>query len=243
MSSMKKLGILAACVLLSVFLCLNHEAFARGGGGSSGGHSSSGGFSSGGRSSGGGFSGSSSSSSGGWGSSSKSSSSSSSDWGSSKSTDSGSSWGVTKSPSSTPNVGSSATDKALYDKAKMSGTAFSTRDEAVKSFQAKNADKFSSKFTTEPSTRPAYIPPSTTVGGQNYTVVYSPGFGGYGYYMNGQWMMYDVMRDVAMTSALMHQNQYYYGAPPASHGVLFYILMVLLLFLAVGFLIYLLARD
>jgi hypothetical protein len=109
------------------------------------------------------------------------------------------------------NIGS---DKALYEKAKMSGTAFKTREEAVKDFQTKNAAKYTTNFTTEPKVRPAYIPTSTTIGGRQHVVIYSPQYGGYGYFNDGSWVAYSVMRDAAMMSTLMNQNHYYYGPTP-----------------------------
>lgn len=197
--------------------------------GSSGGGRSSGGYSS--PSSSGWGSGSSSKSSGGWGSPSTSSppSKSSGGWGSpSTSTPpSPKGWGASKSESTpskdigasgrsgakAPTKVQSAADKAMYDKAKMSGTAFKSREEATKAFQEKNAGKYAATFKEEPKTRPDYIPQSTTVGGSSYTVVFNPAYGGYGYMSPTGWIMYDAMRDAAMISVLMGRNNYYYGPP------------------------------
>lgn len=131
----------------------------------------------------------------------------------------------TKSSSFKPasqNKGSSApkykstTDKVAYEKAVKSGTAFKTRDEAVKDFSAKHGAKYTSTFPKEPVTRPSYIPQTTTVGGRSYNINYNPQYGGYGY-MNslGTWMMFDALTDAATMTMLMNNHGYYTGSPYA----------------------------
>ncbi len=246
---LRKSWFVVICVVLSMSLCLSGMGFAKGGGGSSGG------FSSGSRSSGGWGSGGSTKStpaapSKSWGSG------SGGKWGSDVPTvttpprtatdpkgkdDKGSGMGVTGRDATKSTITKSPADKALYEKAKMSGTTFKTRDEAVKDFQTKNAAKYANKFSTEPKVRPDYIPGTTIVGGHSYTVIYNPGMGGYGYYNGASWIMYDAMRDAAMMSMLMNQNHYYYGAPPASDGgflVLFFILLVVVIAVGGGVIVY-----
>lgn len=108
----------------------------------------------------------------------------------------------------------SATDKAAYEKAVKSGTAFKTRDDAVKDFSAKHGSKYTSTFPKEPVTRPAHIPQTTTVGGQSYNVNYNPQYGGYGYTNSlGTWMMFDALTDAATMTMLMNNHNYYVGSP------------------------------
>lgn len=143
----------------------------------------------------------------------------SSGWGSSSA---GSGWGSSsKSVSangSTSYKAPTATDNALRQKALQSGTAYKTKDDAINSFKSKNADKFPTKFSSEPKTRPDYIPNTYTSGGNTYNVVYNSNFGGYGYYNGlGAWIAYDVMTDALMMNALMARNSYYY--PGIHHTV------------------------
>lgn len=205
---------------------------------------SSGGWGSSSRGSGwGGSSGSSKSS--GWGSSSRSGSSSGG-WGKSSSTPSlksswgssgnSSGWGKSTAPSTTIPKSSggwgsssrggssgykasshSAADRALYTRSKQQGTLFKSRTEAQTHFQQKYSTQYTTKFKAEPTVRPTYVPRTYLVGNRTVNVVYSPVYGGYGYYhpLTGSWLMYDVMRDAAMLSVLMSNHGYYYGAPPA----------------------------
>jgi hypothetical protein len=110
----------------------------------------------------------------------------------------------------------SKADKKLAEKAKKSGKYHKTRKAARDDFKKKNASKYTSKYATKPTTRPSHIPQTTSVGGVNYNVTYNSGFGGYGYYgPGGAWMMYDMMRDVAMMDMMMSRNGYFIAE---SHG-------------------------
>ena len=126
--------------------------------------------------------------------------------------------GPTTKPTSKSNVVTqkykSQTDKAAYEKAVKSGTAFKTRDEAVSSFKTQHGSKYTSKYTSEPATRPSHIPQTTEVGGRSYNVTYNQGMGGYGY-MNslGTWMMFDAMTDMVVMTSLMNNHGYYHGSP------------------------------
>jgi hypothetical protein len=127
------------------------------------------------------------------------------------------SWGSSKpaapaiAPTTQPKVAPkpSATDTAL--KAKSVQTANTkTREQATTEFKQKNAAQYTSKYVSEPKTRPTHIPTTTMVGGNNYNVVYNGGFGGYGYYNSlGTWIMYDAMMDTMMLSMLMNNHGHY----------------------------------
>lgn len=205
-----------------------------------------------------------SSSNKGWGNSSKSTpaaskpapkstsgSSSNSGWGATKPTkstsnnkSSGSStnsgWGsnkVTKKVS-TP---SSPADRALYEKAKVNGKAFKSRDEAISDFKTKNAQKFTSTYAQEPDARPDYIPPTTTYQGSPVTVVYNQSYGGYGYWSGGglglgTWMMYDALSDLSMMSYFdrrLSSDGYYYGDVPWGFWGIFSTISVVLIVIVV----------
>ncbi len=130
-----------------------------------------------------------------------------------------------------------AAQRNLYATARRNGTLFSTRNEAAQAFQAKNAGRYSSRFASEPSARPAYIPRSTVVDGRTVNVMYNPSLGGYGYTdpFLGRWVMYNAFTDAAMLGVLMSNQGYYWGAPPVylSHGPGFFTWAIILF---VGFL-------
>ena len=193
--------VIASCV------CLTTPGFARGGG-------RSGGFGGGSRSFGGGSS---------WGGGRSSAPAASSGWGSSARTS------APSASSSHPGFGSgtsgfgssgranssrpqSAADRALYQKAQANGTAFRDRTSAVNNFKTRYGSQYTSRFATEPSVRPSYIPQTYTYGGRHYTIIYNHSYGGYGYYdPSGAWMMYDMMADTVMMNQMMSMNGYYYG--------------------------------
>ena len=115
----------------------------------------------------------------------------------------------TAAPARTP------TQQKSYEAAKQNGTAFKSKAEATASFKQANATKYTSKYTTEPSTRPTYIPQTTAVGGTNVNISYNAGMGGYGYMHPslGTFMLYDALSDAAMVSVLMSHDNYYYDDP------------------------------
>lgn len=135
---------------------------------------------------------------------------------------------------------STASETALQKKAIQNGTAYKTKDEAVNKFTQSHADKYPSKYSSEPSSRPNHIPSATSYGGRNYNVVYSPLYGGYGFYdVSGAWIAYSVFRDAAMMGALMNHHGYY-GTPGvvvatgySAVGVFFMSLIVLIMFIGV----------
>lgn len=173
------------------------------------------------------------SSSSSWGSSSSSSSkpssaSSSSGWGSSSksatipsTSNSTSSSGSKSSFFSRPQTSTrpqSNVDRQKYEAAVKSGKAFQTRDQAVADFKAKEANTYTSRYATEPTSRPAHIPQTYN----NHTIVYNNG--GYGYWSGGgpglgTWMMYDIMSDAIMMNAMMDRSGYHHGPPPPATTV------------------------
>lgn len=101
----------------------------------------------------------------------------------------------------------------------MQGTAFKTKEEAVTAFKTKHANDYNTKFSSEPSKRPDYIPMTTQIGGREVPVQYDSRQGGYGFLdTNGKWRTYEVIRDVAMLGLLMHRDNYAYGPPPGYGG-------------------------
>lgn len=156
----------------------------------------------------------------------------SSGWGSSKTTSSptkqstwasNSGWGSSKPAARTDGWSSankpaqlSAADRALADKAKQSGTSYQTRGEAENHFKTQYAKQYSSTFQSEPPSRPTYIPSTTTVNNNHYTVVYDRHYGGYGYYVGSSWYAYDALSDAIVLSSLMNRHSYYY--PRTDYG-------------------------
>jgi hypothetical protein len=134
-----------------------------------------------------------------------------------------------------------SSQRSLYDSAMRNGTLFSSKAKAAQAFRGAYAKDYSSIFATEPSTRPSYIPPSTTLGGRSVNIVYSPVLGGYGYYHPslGRWILYDALADAAIDQA-MYSRGYYWGAPPVyvSHGPSFigfaFAILFILIVAAIG---------
>lgn len=136
--------------------------------------------------------------------------------------------GFSSSPSTTKPTTSTFTSKptqtSLDSKVAKANTvsapSYKTKDQAIAAFKEKNASTYTSKFTTEPKTRPEYIPPSTNVGGKTVNISYNAGFGGYGYYHPtlGTWMAYDMMHDAAMMSMMMNRTGYTYVDGPGYGG-------------------------
>lgn len=123
----------------------------------------------------------------------------------------------------------------MYDRAKMNGTAFQSREQATSNFKQKYGSQYTNKFSSEPKSRPNYIPQTTNVGGRNYTVIYNQGMGGYGYCgLGGRWMMYDMMMDMAMVDMMMGNHGYYYGAPPSgSHMFILWWILGIIVFVVI----------
>jgi len=86
------------------------------------------------------------------------------------------------------------------------------REQATDAFKEKYGSTYTSKYNTEPSTRPDYIPKNTTYNNQSYTIIYNQPHRGYGYYVGSKWYYYNVMMDTMMLDSLMHRH-HYYGYP------------------------------
>ena len=147
-------------------------------------------------------------------------------------------------------------EKAAYEKAKKSGTAFSSKADAQKAFKEKHADKYKSTYATKPATRPDHIPQTTTgPNGNTYNITYNQNQGGYGYTNSlGAFIMYDAMSDAVMMSALMSRNNYVVHADhgktvthtvhhssggPSGWAVLWTIVIV---FAVIGFIVFILVK-
>lgn len=104
----------------------------------------------------------------------------------------------------------SEADKALADKAKQSGTSYSTRGDAEKAFREKYASQYTTSYAAEPTARPTYVPTTTVYGGNTYNIIYDRNHRGYGYYRGTDWVMYDALMDAAILNNLMNSHSYYY---------------------------------
>lgn len=102
-----------------------------------------------------------------------------------------------------------AIDKKVEKVVTTSGKSL-TKDQAISEFKSKHASQYTTKFKSEPKTRPTYIPPSTNVGGRTVNITYNSGYGGYGYMhpLTGTWMMFDIMSDAMVMSSLMNNHGY-----------------------------------
>jgi len=112
--------------------------------------------------------------------------------------------------------------QAVFTKAKENGTLYTNKSQAVNDFKSKHASTYASTYKSEPSARPTHIPHTTTINNKNYNVVYNQSHGGYGYWSGGgpglgTWMMYDMMSDAVMMSAMMNRHNYVvHSSPPDS---------------------------
>ena len=145
-----------------------------------------------------------------------------------KATSSKSGWG-SKKGSTKPRMSKAeakqktAAEKALHDRAKKQGTHFNSRSDATAAFkQQKGAEikqKYPTSFSSQPSTRPDYIPQSTSVGGKTYNITYNQSHGGYGYMdALGTFILYDMMTDAMFMNTQMRQYGYAYGQPQVYHA-------------------------
>lgn len=124
-------------------------------------------------------------------------------------------WGTTPQTSTRP---VSAVEKSRYEASVKAGKTFQTRDAAVADFKTKEAPKYTSRYTAEPSTRPQHIPQSYN----NQTIVYNQQGGGYGYWGGGgpglgTFMLYDIIQDEVNMQRMMSNSNYHIG-PPHSNG-------------------------
>lgn len=107
-------------------------------------------------------------------------------------------------------------ERQRYESAVKSGKSFTTRESALADFKVKEATKYSSRYTQEPTQRPAFIPKTYN----NQAVIYNQAGGGYGYYTGGgpglgTFMLYDLASDAIMMDTMMRRSDnYYVGTPP-----------------------------
>ena len=97
--------------------------------------------------------------------------------------------------------------------------SFKTKTDADNAYRQEQASKYSNTFTSEPKTRPDYIPSNITYHGSSYHVVYYGGH--YGYYCGGSWTPLDLATYMVVTDAMLRNSgDYYdgdnYGTPPVS---------------------------
>jgi uncharacterized Zn-finger protein len=155
-----------------------------------------------------------------------------------KATSSGSSSGSSKPYTASPQTSGRVTsnvDTARYKAASQSGTAFKTRESAVADFKAKKASSYTSRYNSEPASRPTHIPSTYREGGTNRTIIYNQSSGGYGFYNSlGAFMIYDAMSDSQNLNKLMSQNNYYVGQPPSTHFGALSIFFIILALVAGG---------
>lgn len=137
--------------------------------------------------------------------------------GSSTSKSSGSSW--FSKPQTSTRVQSNV-ERSKYEAASKSGTVFKTRESAIADFKTKKADTYTSKFASEPTTRPSYIPQTYKSNGTSYNITYNQSVGGYGYWSGGgpgigTFLLYDALSDAVMLNTLMDRDNYYVGNAPS----------------------------
>ena len=109
-----------------------------------------------------------------------------------------------------------AEQKVKYDSAKATGKAFPSKDAAIADWKTKNTGKYESKFKTEPTTKPSYIP-NTYSGSNGYSapISYNQQYGGYGYMdALGTFILWDALTDIAFQDRQIQQAGYYVGNPP-----------------------------
>lgn len=111
-------------------------------------------------------------------------------------------------------------EAARYKEAVKSGKTFQTREAAVNDFKATKASTYTSRYTSEPPTRPQYIPNSyRSNDGHTYNITYNQSGGGYGYWGGGgpglgTFMLYDLASDAIMMNTMMDRDHYYVGNAP-----------------------------
>lgn len=174
---------------------------------------------------------------GGFSSPSTRSKSSSSKSSSSSSKSSSSKNGFSSGKSSSPSPAPSSNSKSLFDSSSARRSTLpppKPKDEYIKDFRAKNAQKYTTTFDTQPATRPAYIPPTYNYGGKPRSVEYNPQTRSYGFFDDlGKFMVYDAITDIAMDSFRQDSNRYA-ASQSSNSGAGVGIFVILLVVVAVG---------
>lgn len=165
-------------------------------------------------------------------------------WGSNSRRSTASGWGGSRRPINTATAiggsrASMASQRSLYTTARQRGTLFSSREQAAQAFRSRYANDYSSRFAQRPSSRPGYIPSTTSVNGRSVNVVYSAQHGGYGYIdpTLGHWVFFNALANAATLNLLMANHAYWWGAPPAyyaSPGSSFFSWAIILFFAFTG---------
>lgn len=103
-------------------------------------------------------------------------------------------------------------------------------------FKKQNEAKYPNSFTSQPSTRPSYIPASTTVNGTSHNVDWNPTTRSYGYYNGPVFVAYDpihVIGSSAYTSYVGSQPSVVYHSQDSGSGILTFFLIVGGIFLVI----------
>lgn len=76
-------------------------------------------------------------------------------------------------------------------------------------FKRDNAAKYPTTFTTQPASRPTYIPPATTYNGSSRPVEYNPQTRSYGFFDDfGKFLVYDAITDIALDAFKKDEVRY-----------------------------------
>ncbi len=140
---------------------------------------------------------------------------------------------VTKESVSSKNQ--SSTDKALNNKVAMTSSG-KTREQVAADFRKTNADKYNTKFASEPSARPSYIPQVHIINGYSSPIYYDSYYHGYGFINSfGMFVLYDALS----RQSEIHASNYNYGNQPVvvyhrSHGVFYYLINTFLFIIVIG---------
>jgi len=103
----------------------------------------------------------------------------------------------------------SAFDKSQTARAIRPPTPPKPKEQYIEEFKKNNASKYPTRFSTPPTQRPSYIPPTTTYNGQQQPIYYNQQAGGYGFLNTlGQFMIYDAITDVALGAFQKDQTVY-----------------------------------
>jgi hypothetical protein len=157
--------------------------------------------------------------------------------------------GFSNSNSKTSTSSSAPRQKSSFDYAqqRQSLTPPKPKEQYVSDFKKNNAAKYPTTFTTPPASRPNYIPPTTTYGGQQRPIEYNTQTQSYGFFDGlGKFMIYDAITNMATNSFQKEHTVYVQQAAALDqkvaqaqkveaeegHGVGFYILIIFLTILA-----------
>lgn len=96
-----------------------------------------------------------------------------------------------------------------YAQQRKSLTPPKPKEQYVADFKKNNQDKYPTTFNSQPTSRPNYIPPSTTYNGVNRPIEYNPATRSYGFFDDlGKFMIYDAITDIALDSFKKDETVY-----------------------------------